>query len=65
MAVENVRRTCEDRERDPILKQMGEEGYTLVAVTDDGRNYPHALGMRFWSLYFTRVHPDIIYSEKL
>lgn len=51
MSVENVRRTCEDRERDPVLKQMSEEGYTLVAVTDDGMGRQ---GMKFWSLYFTK-----------
>jgi hypothetical protein len=65
MAVENVRKACEDRERDPILKHMGEEGYTLVAVTDDGRDRSGRIDRHFWSLYFTRVHPNIIYSEKI
>jgi hypothetical protein len=54
MAVENVRYTCEDGERDPILKQLSAEGYTLVAVTDDGWNSGR-IGLHYWSLYFTRI----------
>lgn len=52
--VENVRRTCADSERDPILKQMSEEGYSLVAVTDDGWS-DGRVRFHYWSLYFTQV----------
>ena len=57
MTVENVRRTCEDRERDPVLKQMSQEGYTLVAVTDDGVNRKGLIDFHYWSLYFTKPIP--------
>ena len=53
MAPENVRVPVEDTERDPVLRDMSEKGYTLVAVTDDGWSHGR-IGMHYWSLYFTR-----------
>lgn len=58
MTIENRRVTAEDRERDAVLKQMSEDGYTLVSVNDEGdRFYQEGRQMHFWSLYFTRVVP--------
>ena len=57
MAPENVRVSVEDTERDPVLRDMSEKGYTLVAVTDDGWSHGK-IGMHYWSLYFTRVVPE-------
>jgi hypothetical protein len=61
MTIENVRVPVADNERDPVLKDMGEKGYTLVAVTEDGSStagFGRHGTMRFWSLYFTRVVPE-------
>ena len=57
MTVENVRVPAEDNERNAVLKDMTEKGYTLVAVTDDGWNSGGRVRMHYWSLYFTR--PDL------
>jgi hypothetical protein len=59
MSVENVRRTCEEQERDLVLQEMGEQGYTLVAVTDDGWNTPRKVGYHYWSLYFTKITEEM------
>lgn len=53
MTVENVRVPAEDNERNAVLKDMSEKGYTLVAVTDDGWNSGR-VGLHYWSLYFTK-----------
>ena len=57
MEVENVRVPVEDAERDPILKQMSAEGYTLVTVTDDGWDRTGRVTYHYWSLYFTKAIP--------
>lgn len=57
MAIENVRVPVEDGERDPVLKDMSNKGFILVAVTDDGWNRGGRIGLHYWSLYFTRVTP--------
>ena len=58
MTVENIRVAAADSERDPVLKDMSEKGYTLVAVTED-RNSASMFGViHYWSLYFTRVVPE-------
>ena len=57
MSIENVRVPVEDSERNPVLKDMSEQGYTLVAVTDDGFSIGR-IGLHYWSLYFTRIVPS-------
>ena len=57
MAIENVRVPVEDAERNPVLKDMSQKGYTLVAVTDDGWNRSGLVDFHYWSLYFTKVIP--------
>jgi hypothetical protein len=54
MTIENVRVPIEDRERDPVLKDMSEKGWTLIAVADDGWSHGR-VGFHYWSLYFTRA----------
>jgi hypothetical protein len=57
MTIENVRVSVEDRERDPVLKDMSEKGYTLVAVTLDSWSQG-TVAVHYWSLYFTRTVPE-------
>jgi hypothetical protein len=57
MVTENVRVPAEDSERNAVLKDMSEQGYTLVAVTDDGWNSGR-IGLHYWSLYFTRTRSE-------
>ena len=59
MAIENVRIPAADRERDAVLKDMSEKGYTLVAVTEDAHATGHSGMVRYWSLYFTKVTEEI------
>jgi hypothetical protein len=54
MAVENVRVPAADTERDVVLRDMSERGYIFVAITDDGP-YGGRIGLRLWSLYFTKM----------
>ena len=56
MAIENVRIPVSDDERNPILKEMSEKGFTLVAVTDDGWS-DGRIRLHYWSMYFTRTVP--------
>ena len=54
MKIENYRVTAADNERDKVLKTMSKDGYTLVAVTDDGSGQGRDR-LRIWSLYFTKA----------
>ena len=56
MTIENIRVPAADNERDPVLKDMSERGWVLVAVTEDRSSVASKYGTtHYWSLYFTRT----------